>query len=237
MKGSVFFREELLKKASIAEDVLDQLEKSKVISPAGTTEDKVAFYSKAHIAQLNYVKKLLDMGYGMNEIEKIVKKVGLPKTDDVDVKGQVSKKYLTVGGLAESIGVSARTIKHWEEKGIIEADMRSEGGFRLYSDIYIYLCNLIKDVQLFGYSLEQIKTISDLFRLFLEIKKDIEGFTAAETEQCLKSMLAEIETLKDRMSLLKAGIERWDELVNKKSKEIVSLQKENQKRKKIEAKP
>ena len=76
-----------------------------------------------------------------------------------------------MGALAEKVGVSPRTIKHWEDMGIIEPNMRSEGGFRYYSDAYIYLCNLIKDLQLFNYSLVDIKMISDLFRYYLAIQQ------------------------------------------------------------------
>lgn len=232
MKANVFIKEELINKANVSEDLLDQLEKLKIMTPAGTTEDKVAFYTEGSIGQLAHIKKLMEVGYGIGEIEKIVKKVGLPKTADSDTRGNVSKKYLTVGGLADSVGVSTRTIKHWEEKGIIEADMRSDGGFRLYSEIYVYLCNLIQDLQLFGYSLEQIKNISDLFRLFLKIKEQMSEYSEEDIDNSLKNMLDEIDTLRSRMNLLKSGIERWEELVNKKSKEIIALQKENQKRKK-----
>lgn len=236
MKANVFFKDELIKKANVSEDLLDQLEKLKIMAPAGTTEDKVAFYTEGNIGQLTHIKKLMEVGYEIGEIEKIVKKVGLPKTADGDSKSNVSKKYLTVGGLAESVSVSTRTIKHWEEKGIIEADMRSDGGFRLYSEIYVFLCNLIQDLQLFGYSLEQIKNISDLFRLFLKIKEEMSKYSEEEIDGELKTMLDEIDTLRARMNLLKGGIERWEELVNKKSKEIVALQKENQKRKKAKPK-
>jgi len=69
----------------------------------------------------------------------------------ISEKSAKLKKHLTIGGLAKRVGVSARNIKHWEDKGIIEPDMRSEGGFRLYSQVFVYLCDLIKDLQLFGY--------------------------------------------------------------------------------------
>jgi DNA-binding transcriptional MerR regulator len=229
MKENVFFKDEIAKKTGVSQDLLDQLDKSKIIVPAGITEGRVPFYSEDVIRHINHVKKLLEMGYEMEEIEKIKKKVGLPKTSGAAAKGPASKSYLTVGGLADSVGVSVRTIKHWEEKGIIEAEMRTEGGFRLYPELYIYLCKLVKDLQLFGYTLEQIKNISDHFRTFLKIKSDINAFAPEKTHQKLEDMLKEIKLLRERMGLLKEGIERWDELVTKKSREILQLQKENQK--------
>lgn len=229
MKENVFLKDEITRKTSVSSDLLDQFDKLKIIVPAGFTEDRVPFYSEDVIRHINYVKKLLEMGYGMEEIEKIVKKVGLPRVSGATGKGAVSKNYLTVGGLADSVGVSVRTIKHWEEKGIIEAEMRTDGGFRLYPELYIYLCKLVKDLQLFGYTLEQIKTISDYFRNFLKIKADLKAFPADITQQKLEDMINEIKSLRERMSLLSEGIERWEELVSKKYREILHLQKENQK--------
>ena len=126
--------------------------------------------------------------------------------------------------------MSIRTIKHWEDKGIIEADMRSEGGFRLYSQTFVYLCNLIKDLQLFGYTLEQIKTISDYFRQFLAIEENIDTYSREEAAKKLDTMLHAIEELKGKINLLKEGISRWEELINKKKKEINSLKKRIQKK-------
>lgn len=232
MNENIFLRDEMLKKANISEDLFHQLELLKVIQPAGVTEDQTAFYSETTINHVNYVKKLLEMGYGVEEIRTIVKKVGLPKLSQSRGKEKAARKYLTIGGLTAAVGVSARTIKHWEEKGIIEAEMRTEGGFRLYPEVYIYLCKLILDLQLFGYSLEQIKTISDYFRNFLKINGNIETYEAAETNGKLDAMLEGIRDLRERMDLLKEGIDRWQELVNKKSREIQVLKRENQKRQK-----
>jgi DNA-binding transcriptional MerR regulator len=135
-----------------------------------------------------------------------------------------------VGHLAEKIGTSPRTIKHWEEKGIIEPDMRSQGGFRLYGEHYVYLCQLIKDLQLFGYSLEEIKTISDYFRLFIDLKENPDQGDAEENERNFARMMEEIEALFEKIRLLREGMARWEDLARKKKKEITVLRTRNQKR-------
>jgi len=230
MKNKVLIREEFIKGCKISEEVLNELEKTKIIKPSGFTENNMPLYNGNSVEQINYIKKLLDMGYSIDEINKITKKIGLPKTSKLSEKTGKQKKKFTIGGLAERVGVSTRTIKHWEEMGIIEADMRSEGGFRLYSQIYVYLCKLIKDLQLFGYSLEEIKKISDHFRTFLTIESNISRYSKKETEKELTRMLLEIKLLFNKISLLKEGINRWEELLNKKTKEINQFKKKNQKR-------
>lgn len=230
MKKSIFIREEFLEKAGISEARLSEWEKNKLIKPVGFTDDQVPFYTDQTLEHVNQILKLQELGYGSEEIQKIIRKVGLPKTGAGTGELPEIDKYLTVGHLAEAVGVSPRTIKHWEDKGIIEPDMRSEGGFRLYSKIYILLCKLIQDLQLFGYTLEQIKLISDYFRDFLAIQGNPELFPKTELAQKLDLMLNEIQELFAKMTLLKEGIQRWEDLLKKKRREILTLRIQNQKR-------
>lgn len=230
MSDDLLIRKEMIEKAKISEKLLNEWEELKIIKPTGFTDDKIPFYTLQTVEYINKMKKFLDIGYTHEEIQKILKKVGLPKNSGEYGNSKSLKKHLTIGGLAERVGVSTRTIKHWEDKGIIEADMRSDGGFRLYSEIYVYLCNLVQDLQLFGYSLEEIKNISDIFRTFLTLEKDINAYSIEETTGKLASMLSEIDKLKAKMNLFKKGIHRWEELISKKTKEINALKKKNQKR-------
>jgi DNA-binding transcriptional MerR regulator len=135
-----------------------------------------------------------------------------------------------VGQLAEAVKVSPRTIKHWEEIGIIEPDMRSEGGYRLFAPHYVFICNLIKDLQLFGYSLEEIKTVSLYFRTFLDLNSSLDSYPVDESEQKLNELIVAIDSLSEKMDLFKAGIARWEDLLKKKKKEIISLKTRNSKR-------
>jgi DNA-binding transcriptional MerR regulator len=229
MNDRILTHDEFISRSKISEKWLQDLENARILSPAGVTEKNVPYYNSHSIDQCNHIKKLIDLGYNLETIGKITRKFGFPRTGKTNKK-KPARMQLTIGGLAERLGVSTRTIKHWEDMGIIEADMRSEGGFRLYSEIYVYLCNLIKDLQLFGYSLEQIKKISDLFRTFLAIESNPEQFTPRETDLKLKRMLQEIKLLLNKINLLKKGINSWEELLNKKSKEINAYLKKNEKR-------
>ena len=231
MSKHFLIREKFIKKVKISEKVLKEWETAKIIKPAGYTEDNIPLYTSQEMNQVTKIRKFLDIGYTIEDIQKILKKVGLPNDNNSEPgKASEIQKHLTIGGLADRVGVSARTIKHWEDKGIIEPDMRSEGGFRLYSAVFIYLCKLIKDLQLFGYTLEQIKTSSDYFREFLAIRDNIETYPGEETGDRLDAMLRAIMELTEKMNLFKEGIARWEELINKKKKEINNLKKKNQKR-------
>jgi len=232
----MLLRDEFLAKLGITESELKEWQDLKLLMPDGITSENVSFFTKRSIEKAQKIKELVNIGYGFREIQRIVKKVGLPVRENSEEKSDKVNKYLTVGLLAERVGVSPRTIKHWEDKGIIESDMRSEGGFRLYSEIYTYLCKLIRDLQLFGYSLEEIKETSDLFRDFLVMEKNLERYPIEENEKKFDVMLKKIEKFYEKIDLFKNGIERWDELLTKKRKEILSLKQQNKKRKKSKGK-
>jgi len=228
---TVFTREEFVSKFNVLETSLREWEKEKLLKPIGYADDKSPLYADDAGERIKHIQRLNELGYGPEEIRTIIKKVGLPRVDEKREGPAPSDKFLTVGNLAERVNLSPRTIKHWEDKGIIEPDMRSEGGFRLYSGVYVYLCELIRDLQLFGYTLEEIKGISDYFRDFLAFRNDLEKFPKNDVSQKLEVMLKEIEIFLEKMDLLEKGVERWEDLLKKKKKEILNLKNKNQKRK------
>jgi DNA-binding transcriptional MerR regulator len=230
MKKTIFVRDELMEDARVTAKTLKEWEGLQLLKPDGFTKDQTPFYSKKTLERIKHIKGLLELGYGIKDIHKIIKGVGIPKVFDAQNKKAVLNKFLTVGDLANRVGLSSRAIKHWENKGIIEPDMRSKGGFRLYSEIYIYLCNLIKDLQLFGYTLEEIKEISDLFRYFLAIKNDLNAYSKEENTETINKMLEHIQALFDRMKLMREGMERWEDLLKSKRKEVMGFKNRNQKR-------
>lgn len=228
--AKIFLQQEILEKANVPAQRLIEWESAKLIKASGITEEKVPFYTEETLEQCIHIAKLQELGYDIEEISRIIKKVGLPKDSVKKGNKKNSEKYITVGELAEKIGVSTRTIKHWEDKGIIDSDMRSEGGFRLYSDIYVYLCSLILDLQNFGYTLDEIKIISDHFRDYWAITNNMEVFPKETVTDKIEQMLQDVDKLFQKMEQLKSGIDRWEELLKKKKKEISALKAKNSKR-------
>ncbi len=230
MNKNILPRDEFIAKFNLQDGSLQEWEKAKLVKPAGFTNHNVALYSDEVIEKVRYIQKLTELGYETDDIQRILKKIGMPKTVGRKPEPKELAQFLTVGDLAERVGLSPRTIKHWEDKGIIEPDMRSEGGFRLYSGGYVYLCELVRDLQLFGYTLEEIKEISDSVRAFLAIQENIEAFPPQEVSRRLEAMLKEVDVLFDKLGQFRKGIKRWEDLLKKKKKEISDLYGRNQKR-------
>ena len=68
------------------------------------------------------------------------------------------KRYMQIGEVAESTGLTHRTLRYYEEKGLLPPPSRMEGGFRLYTDEDVQRIRHIRElVGLLGFSLAEIK--------------------------------------------------------------------------------
>jgi len=230
MKKDIYFEDDLVREFDQTKAVLAKWRKLGLFHADGTSAEGVPFYTQRTFKKILHVKQLLDLGYPIEDVQKIVRKIGIPEEEPGIKTTKKKSQYLTVGGLAEKVGVSPRTIKYWEDKGIIEAELRSEGGFRLYQETYVFICQLIKDLQLFNYTLEDIKSIADQFREFLVVNGNLEIYPPLKTKKKLDSMLQSLSAMQSKMDQFKKGIGRWEDLLKKKQKEIQNLHSQNRKR-------
>jgi len=229
--------DEAARRVGVAEQTLSEWIEGKIITPSVLTDNAKPMCDEADILQLQQIKHLHDAGYNATEIKRITKKIGLPQPDRLKKKQRKIHRFLTVGELAKRSGLNARTIKYWEERGIIEPTTRSEGGHRLYDEIYVLLCSLIHDLQLFGYTLEEIKEIADYFRTYYEIHTD--SFVGSDKAKLaeLQKMTGKIDELYNRMNELTRGIERWRKLLKERQIVIQNLVKKLTKKQQASARP
>jgi DNA-binding transcriptional MerR regulator len=61
--------------------------------------------------------------------------------------------------VAERLGVSPRTVKYYEELGLVEPEARSLGGFRLYGEEDVQRLERILRMKGIGYSLATIREL------------------------------------------------------------------------------
>lgn len=71
-------------------------------------------------------------------------------------------EFLTTGDMARLTGSTLRTIRFYEEEGLIRPETRSEGGHRVFMRLELQKLQLILDLREAGASLQDIK---DLFAL------------------------------------------------------------------------
>ncbi len=69
------------------------------------------------------------------------------------------KAGLTIGELAKQLQLNPKTIRYYEEVGLLPEPQRSESGYRLYSRDEMERLQLVKRAKLLGLSLAEIKEI------------------------------------------------------------------------------
>ncbi|TDL38148.1 MerR family transcriptional regulator [Kocuria rosea] len=68
---------------------------------------------------------------------------------------------MQIGELAERTGLSLRTIRHYDEVGLLPAS-RTEGGFRVYTDHDVQRLDHIRQMKPLGFSLEEMAELLEL---------------------------------------------------------------------------
>ncbi|MEU8277066.1 MerR family transcriptional regulator [Microbispora bryophytorum] len=66
-----------------------------------------------------------------------------------------------IGEVAERLGLSLRTIRHYEEVGLI-VPARTQGGFRLYSEQDVQRLALIRRMKPLGFTLEEMRDLLEI---------------------------------------------------------------------------
>ncbi len=110
-------------------------------------------------------------------------------------------KLKTITEVAESFGVSTRTIRYYEEIGLLAPD-RSEGNQRLYSSAELAKLKLIFRGKRYGFSLDDIKEMVLLFDKDRTGRKQLE-----RTIEYGKKRIGEINRKIQELEEMKAEME------------------------------
>lgn len=111
---------------------------------------------------------------------------------------------MQIGELAERTGLSIRTLRHYDEIGLLRPSARTEGGFRLYTRDDESRLLLIRRMKPLGYTLEQMG----------ELLTVVDGLTAYPADEALRARLAEIrDEAHQRRDDLRRKLEAADEFV------------------------
>ncbi|WCN81388.1 MerR family transcriptional regulator [Micromonospora sp. LH3U1] len=73
--------------------------------------------------------------------------------------GHTEGRLMQIGEAAERIGLSIRTIRHYEDAGLIVPSARSEGGFRLYAEPDLDRLAVVKRMKPLGFTLDEMRDL------------------------------------------------------------------------------
>jgi len=108
--------------------------------------------------------------------------------------------YMSVGDLAESVGVNVQTLRFYEREGLLPEPERTSGGHRLYSEPDAARLRFIQGAKECGFTLKEIQEL-----LFLRSSRDA---TCAEVSDVARRKLVEVNRKLDQLITLKAHLQK-----------------------------
>ena len=118
---------------------------------------------------------------------------------------------LQIGEVAQRTGVTQRTLRFYEEKGLLRPPSRMDGGFRLYSEEDVKRVEHIRRLQdLLGISLADIKEMVDADEVLRELRSQYRPESAiAEKRKQLQKATAVTEA---QFAIVKQKTEQMREM-------------------------
>lgn len=119
--------------------------------------------------------------------------------------------YLQIGEVAERTGVTQRTLRFYEEKGLLKPPSRMDGGFRLYSESDIRRVEQIRRLQqLLGFPLAEIKELVEAEEVKMQLRAEYRPEAALSQKKT--QLLKAIEVTQRQHDLIRQKVDALAEM-------------------------
>ena len=102
---------------------------------------------------------------------------------------------LQIGDVAERTGLSLRTIRHYEEVGMLPAARRTASGYRQYGETDVQTLRFIRHSRDLGFSLAEITELLSLWQNRRRSSRQVKALAQAHIEE-LNRKLEELQAVK-----------------------------------------
>jgi len=103
--------------------------------------------------------------------------------------------FMNIGDAAKASGVSAKMIRHYESVGLLAQAMRTESGYRQYTDKDVHTLRFIRHSRALGFSIEQIRDLLGLWHNRKRPSRQVKALAQAHIEE-LEEKLQELQSMK-----------------------------------------
>lgn len=116
------------------------------------------------------------------------------------------QQTMRIGEVADRTELSFRTLRHYDEIGLVAPSARTDGGFRLYTDGDVARILLIRRMKPLGYSLDEMRELLDV----------VDALTETPDDASLRTRLRAIRTeAAERREKLTRQVAMADEFLEK----------------------
>lgn len=134
-------------------------------------------------------------------------------------KNEKVEKYIRIGELAKKTRVTPRTIKHYEDKGLLKPFKKTQGGFRLYQNDKVKLLERIMQLKKAGFSLREVKEMEEIDGIVEE--NIFEKVNSNELNKMIKFLQSQLIKTEERLNetiKVKKGLEEVIEFLRKRKR-------------------
>ena len=110
----------------------------------------------------------------------------------------VGTELLQIGEVGRRAGLSLRTIRYYEEMGLVDPSGRTTGGFRLYTETDVERLRTLKGMKPLGLALDEIRELMGLF----DDSAELDALGADALERLVRSLTQYSELSGERMDRL-----------------------------------
>ncbi len=141
-------------------------------------------------------------------------------------------RYMQIGEVAERTGLTQRTLRYYEEIGLLPPAARMEGGFRLYTEADVRrLENIVQLKRLLGISLAEIKRIVEADELLHQLRQERKRASdpaekRAVIQQALEVLQEQLATIDGRIAQMQALRERYAHRLARLRERLAQLEEE-----------
>lgn len=124
----------------------------------------------------------------------------------------MSGPHVHIGEVVTRTGLSHRTIRYYEEMGLLTPSARTEGGFRLYDEAGIDRLLLIKPMKPLGFSVEAMRQLLDALDTLADPGSADSAAARAQVDAIHADALTRVAELKEATARAEAFTEQLTQL-------------------------
>lgn len=101
---------------------------------------------------------------------------------------------MNIGQAAKLSGVNAKLIRHYESIGVVPRAMRTDAGYRVYTESDVHILVFVRRARDLGFSMKEIKQLVGLWRNKKRASSDVRALAMGHIKD-LEEKIGELEAM------------------------------------------
>lgn len=111
---------------------------------------------------------------------------------------------MNISDVAKKTGLTSKAIRFYEEKGLVTAPMRSDNGYRNYTQKHLDELALLRQARLVGFNLEECRELVHLFNDPARHSADVKARTLQKVAE-IESHIEQLQAMRQQLLSLAAS--------------------------------